>query len=87
MAGYPRWTSEDKFIDYKEYLGADWTPEYEGASTLISNHVSWIDGCFYIMKYYSCLVTREGFKNTPFLGSILKSLACVFIKGTGKDAK
>ena len=25
-------------VDYSKYLGPDWTPKYEGASTLISNH-------------------------------------------------
>jgi hypothetical protein len=28
-------------IDYKQFLGPDWKPKYEGASTLLFNHTSW----------------------------------------------
>ena len=45
------------------------------------------DEHFYIFKYFPWCVTREGLRNTPFLGSILKALACIFIKSTGKDSK
>ena len=31
-------------VDYREYLGPDWTPSYEGASTLLFNHSSWMVG-------------------------------------------
>jgi len=30
-------------IDYKPYLGPDWTPSYNGASTIVGNHSSWCD--------------------------------------------
>lgn len=29
-------------IDYKKYLGPQWEPKYEGASTVVFNHTSWI---------------------------------------------
>jgi hypothetical protein len=28
--------------DYSPYLGPDFKPEYEGASTIIGNHASWL---------------------------------------------
>lgn len=29
-------------IDYAKYLGPDWEKTYEGESTLINNHSSWM---------------------------------------------
>jgi len=37
-------------VDYKKYLGPEWTPKYRGASSVISNHSSWLDilAVFYV---------------------------------------
>jgi len=29
--------------DYRKWLGPDWKPEWTGASTIVSNHVCWMD--------------------------------------------
>lgn len=36
-------TTEDQQTDYSKYLGPDWEPEFDGASTLIFNHTTWMD--------------------------------------------
>lgn len=86
-AGWTRTNTTFADIDYSEYLGPDWKKEYEGASTLVSNHVSWIDTCFAIIYYFPTIVARESLESTPFIGSVLKALSTIFLKRVGGDAK
>jgi 1-acyl-sn-glycerol-3-phosphate acyltransferase len=84
------WTSTNTTyadIDYSEYLGPDWKKEYEGASTLVSNHVSWFDTCFAIVYYFPTIVARESLQKTPFIGSVLRAMSTIFLVRTGTDAK
>ena len=37
--------------DYSKWLGPDWKPEWSGASTIVSNHVSWLDICISYGKF------------------------------------
>jgi len=87
MAGYTRTETTFADIDYSEYLGPDWKKEYSGGSTLISNHVSWLDTCFAIVYYFPTIVARESLQKTPFIGSVLRAMATIFLVRTGKDAK
>jgi len=87
MCGYTRTHTTFADIDYTEYLGSDWKLEYEGASTLISNHVSWIDTCFAIVYYFPTIVARESLQKTPFIGSVLRAMATIFIIRTGSNSK
>lgn len=32
----------ENLFDYKEYLGEDWKPTYQGTSTICCNHISWM---------------------------------------------
>lgn len=34
--------------DWKKYLGPDWKPTFQGASTLVSNHAGWYDTATYV---------------------------------------
>ena len=58
-AGWTRSKTTFADIDYSEYLAPDWKKEYEGASTLVSNHVSWFDTCFAIVYYFPTIVARD----------------------------
>jgi 1-acyl-sn-glycerol-3-phosphate acyltransferase len=87
MAGWTRSKTTFADIDYSEYLGPDWKKEYEGASTLVSNHVSWFDTCFAIVYYFPTIVARETLSTTPFIGSVLKSMSTIFLARAGANAK
>ena len=39
-------------VDYSKYLGPDWKPEYEGTSTIVCNHSSWMVSPHKILKSY-----------------------------------
>lgn len=43
LAGYTSIETVKSSVDYSIYLGQQWEPEWEGASTLISKHISWMD--------------------------------------------
>lgn len=90
MGGYMTYTTEQADIDYSEYLGVkgkDWKVEYKGASTLVSNHVSWFDVAFAIYYYFPVLTSRATIADTPFIGSVFKAMGAIFIARVGKDAK
>lgn len=89
MAGYTRYsTTKATHIDYKEFLGPDWKQEFEGASVIFANHTTWFDPAFMYFYYAPCMTAREGFRSTPFVGTMLNAVGCIFIKRTGgEDAK
>ena len=54
--GYPIIKREKAtHICYKKFLGPDWTPEWEGASTMICNHVTMYDGIAALYLYFPAL--------------------------------
>jgi len=86
MGGYTRYTTERLEVDYSEYLGEkgkDWKLEWSGASTLISNHVSWFDVAFAMFYYFPVLTSRETIKNVPFIGTVFKAMNTIFIARAG----
>ena len=87
MAGYPFTSTTYADIDYSNYLGPDWKQEYKGASTLISNHISWFDSVYAIVYYFPTIVARDTLQNTPFIGSVLKAMSTIFLSRVGKDAQ
>lgn len=87
--GYTRYTTEQVEVDFSEYLGEkdkDWKVEWSGASTLISNHISWFDVAFAIFYYFPVLTSRETIRSTPFIGSVFRAMNAIFIARAGKDA-
>ena len=45
--------------DYTKWLGPDWKPEWTGASTIVSNHVSWME-----------IMISKAYFNVSFVGKI-----------------
>lgn len=38
-------------VDYKKFLGPQWEPKYDGASTIVFNHTTWFV-CYFNIFYY-----------------------------------
>jgi 1-acyl-sn-glycerol-3-phosphate acyltransferase len=57
-------------VDYTKYLGPGWKPEYEGASTLVANHSSWLDICLITIFKFPSFTPKMGIKKWPFIGEI-----------------
>ena len=45
--------------DYRKWLGPDWKPEWNGASTIVSNHVSWMDIIITIAYFHPSCVAKK----------------------------
>ena len=61
-------------IDYSKYLGPDWKKVYEGETTLVLNHSSWVDILILMWWNMPSFVSSSGVKNFPFIGKICDAL-------------
>jgi 1-acyl-sn-glycerol-3-phosphate acyltransferase len=61
---------EREKVDYKPYLGPDWVPTYEGASTIVANHSGWCDIVLITLMKFPSFTPKLGIKNWPFIGQI-----------------
>ena len=69
----------DKSIDYKEYLGSDWKPKYEGANIHVSNHVGFIDVMVATYYLYPSFIARSTVKKNYFLRKIGEAARCIYV--------
>lgn len=70
-------------VDFKKYLGPDWEKTYDGASTIVWNHGSWIDilvGMWWDLPSY---VSKMSVRSYPFVGIIAECMQCLFLERTG----
>ena len=75
-------------VDYKEYLGPDWKPEWEGASTIVSNHSTWLDGIFATYQYCCRMTIQAKVVNKyPFATRIANTMGAIAIQRVGNDSK
>lgn len=74
---------EKPLISYKEYLGPEWTPTYEGTSTLVFNHSSWVDILVGMWWNLPSFLSKNGVKSYPGVGIIAESIQCVFLNRVG----
>lgn len=87
LAGYTSMDSKEVYIDYSSFLGPEWKPEYEGASTLVSKHISWMDMLAAVVLYFPAFTARASGRNMPLLGNIMESMSTIFIQRIGEDLK
>lgn len=65
------WYKVDRVkVDYKPYLGPDWTPSYNGASTIVGNHSSWCDIVLVTIMKFPSFTPKSGIQKWPFIGPI-----------------
>jgi 1-acyl-sn-glycerol-3-phosphate acyltransferase len=68
--------------DYSEYLGEDWRQELvereKPVSTIIMNHLSWIDNFFTVKYFNSCHVARKEVSHVPILGAVAYSFGSIY---------
>lgn len=74
--------------DYKEYLGPDWKPRYDGHCTLVSNHVSWWDILVHLSVGQVSFTAKAATTKIPFVGPVSKSIGCLYFdRGDSKSRK
>ena len=69
-----------KDVSYKEFLGEDKEPTFDGAGIQISNHQCWIDIILLISESCPSFVAKEGVKKYPVVGEGARYLGCLFLK-------
>ena len=73
-------------IDYTEYLGPDYKKnerKIKRVSTIVSNHVSWIDPVVLIKTIYPAFAPSSEFRNFPILNRLIDSLDSIYIPRGG----
>ena len=77
-------------FDYTEYLGPEYEskyPEIKCVSTVICNHVSWLD-THVLYKYYRLAFSLDiGFKRAPIMSNIANVIDSIYIPRGGTDDK
>ena len=72
-------TQERRYFDYSKYLGPDWKPSHDGASSVCCNHQSWLDIIVMMYNQPPSHVAKEGTKNIPGVGYISKAAGCLYL--------
>lgn len=77
--------------DYTEYLGPKYKEEEKTSpytSTIVSNHVSWLDSAILIRHFSPSLTPTKGLKKVPLVGTILHCINSVWIpRGKSEEDK
>ena len=45
--------------DYRKWLGPEWKPQWTGASTIVPNHVCWVDIIFLLGQFMPSFVSKR----------------------------
>jgi 1-acyl-sn-glycerol-3-phosphate acyltransferase len=65
--------------DYTKWLGPDWKPEWTGASTIVSNHVCWMDIVVSLAYFKASFVSKKSVRDMPGIGKIASAIDCLFL--------
>lgn len=80
----------DKDCDYTEYLGPNYKKEYKNitTSTIVSNHVTWVDGLVVLQYGAFAPVSAADNKRFPVIGAVCNVLNAVFVeRGASKEKR
>lgn len=87
VAGSLVWIDKKQVaVDYKKYLGPDWTPTTRKPSTIVSNHACWSDiliGCW--AHNFPVYTSKPGIKNWLIVGTLITypGYECMFLDRAG----
>jgi 1-acyl-sn-glycerol-3-phosphate acyltransferase len=76
--------------DYSYYLGNDYRTTTKAplrASTIVSNHCSWLDAVVLIKNVRPAFAPSAEFENVPLLGTLCKTIDSIFIPRGGSEEK
>jgi len=75
-------------VDYSEYLGQNYKTnmkKIKRTSTIVCNHVSWLDCVVLIKSIRPAFSPDAAFKNVPLLGTFIDCLDSIYIPRGGSD--
>jgi len=78
-------------FDYTKYLGPDYKIEKRKSnytSTIVANHVSWIDALILYCCFECSFAPTKGIKDVPGVGVLAQATDCIFIpRGSTEEAR
>ena len=82
-------TTKKTYVDYSEYLGPDWKPDYDSkrTSTVISNHSCFLDAMVHGLSQLPSHIAKGEVRKFPGIGIIAEYCQCLFIDRSSKDDK
>ena len=74
---------------YRKYLGPNYDPKVLRFkyTTVISNHVCWVDILYLMSKISSSFVAKESVKSVPLVGYIAEAYKTLYIDRNSRDAR
>ena len=81
----PDWLKVERVenIDYSKWLGPDWKPQWKGAGTLVSNHVSWLDIVMAYGYFFPAFVSKRSVEQLPGVKTIMAAIDGLFVDRAG----
>lgn len=74
--------------DYSRWLGPDWKPSWDNPSTIVSNHISWMDILVGLIYFCPSFLSKNSVRQYPGVGRIAIAIDCVFFdRGGSKEIK
>ena len=75
-----------KEVDYSKYLGENTSKkDTEYASTIVCNHVSWLDPIILIKNIMPAFAPTSGLKDVPLLRTLIDCLDSIYIPRGGSE--
>lgn len=77
-------------VDYSEYLGQHYkkyAKKIKRTSTIVCNHISWLDPVVLIKEIRPAFAPSAEFRNVPLLGSLIDAIDSIYIPRGGSEEK
>ena len=80
------WTHYERpEICYKEYLGPDWKPSYENASSKVINHQAWVDSAVIMQWNCGAYIAKDAVRKLPFAGTVATLCGSLYINRSSNE--
>ena len=77
-----------KDVSYKEWLGPDWKPTFDGAGIQVCNHQCWLDIMSLLWTEFPSFIADSKVRDLPGIGIIAVSAQSVFtVRGGTSEAR
>ena len=80
------WTNYERpLIDYREYLGPDWKPSYDNASSKVANHQAWTDTPVIMQWNCGAFIAKDAVRRMPFVGTVATLCGSLYINRSSNE--
>lgn len=78
-------TNTKKEVDYSYYLGPDYKANMNNktTSTIVANHVSWLDAMVFGRRFMPAMAPKIGMKHMPIVNVFAEAIGSLYIPRSG----